>query len=752
MYNDRLAREVSPITKKRQRAIALVAVLIVSSCGQATGVSQAAETSLSISRADYHNKLYGFWLGQSIANWTGLVTEMDKIGGEGLHGEFYTRESWGQADHPNIWSNGQSSHLSATIDWVLEDENGVWGADDDTDIEYLYQHLLLQHETSVLSGEQIRDGWLKHIYSDENTPFTNSNGEKENYLWVSNQRAHDLMRIEGMVPPATGDPDNNPDFEMIDAQLTTEIFGLFAPGRPDVAIKMAHLPIRTTAREDAARAAEFYVVMYSLASKVDRELPIAEQIRWMSNAARKWLPDDSYTAKMFDFVKSQYESGKSWEAARDAVYQRYQVEQMDGYDITSRNMDCNGCFASGVNFAASIVSLLYGEGDYQETVKIAVLSGWDSDNPAATWGGLLGFMLGKDGIEKSFGRSFSSKFNIHRTRGNFANNGIDTFEAMADNGLLVVDRVVQEEMGGVVEEAGKFWRIPITNKRIALSFDDAPKGDGPVFSGDDRAVELLDALARSNVEEVVFFVTTSHFEKNDGRERVESYAAAGHLIANHSHSHLWANRTDTDQYIGDIYRAEALLDGFDNRRPWFRFPFLDEGRETGKRDAIRAAIADRGLMNGYVTIDNYDWYLDAKWKEAVDAGKDVDVDALQKVYVEMLLGAVNFYNDLAETALGSSPAHVLLLHENDVAASFIDDLVVALREDGWSIIGPDEAYADPIAARVPETLLTGQGHVAALAIEAGVDNRTLTHLAIEEDQIDALLAERDVFRDKEAAR
>ena len=53
-------------------------------------------------------------------------------------------------------------------------------------------------------------------------------------------------------------------------------------------------------------------------------------------------------------------------------------------DMTSKNVRCNGCFASGINFAASIVSLLYGEGDYQETVKIATLAGWDSDNPAAT--------------------------------------------------------------------------------------------------------------------------------------------------------------------------------------------------------------------------------------------------------------------------------------------------------------------------------------------------------------------------------
>jgi len=419
---------------------------------------------LVISREAYLNKLHGFWLGQCIANWTGLVTEMDKIGGEGPHGEFYTREDWGQPDQPSIWAEGKPSDLSASIDWVLEDEGGVWGADDDTDIEYMYQHLLLLNQTSILTGEQIRDGWLKHIYSDDNTPFLNNEGEKENFLWVSNQRAHDLMRINGLIPPDTSDPLNNSEYDMIDAQLTTEIFGLMAPARPDMALKMAYLPIRTTARENAAWASEFYVVMYSLASAVDQNLPLKEQILWMADTARQYLPDESYSAKMFDFVKDRYQAGVPWEQARDEVYQRYQVEQLDGYDITSRNIYCNGCFASGINFAASLVSLFYGEGDFKETVKIAVLTGWDSDNPAATWGGLLGFMHGRDGVEEAFGRKFADRFNIHRTRGNFPNEGMDTFQSMAEKGLFVVDRAVQEEMGGGIDLVNNSWLIPKAEK------------------------------------------------------------------------------------------------------------------------------------------------------------------------------------------------------------------------------------------------------------------------------------------------
>ena len=61
-------------------------------------------TDRVISRAGYKDQLYGFWLGQCIANWTGLVTEMDKIGniGEVKTGDFYTREDWGKPDRPSI--------------------------------------------------------------------------------------------------------------------------------------------------------------------------------------------------------------------------------------------------------------------------------------------------------------------------------------------------------------------------------------------------------------------------------------------------------------------------------------------------------------------------------------------------------------------------------------------------------------------------------------------------------------------------
>jgi len=107
-----------------------------------------------------------------------------------------------------------------------------------------------------------------------------------------------------------------------------------------------------------------------------------------------------------------------------------------------------------------LISLFYGEGNLVETIKIGTLSGWDSDNPTATWGGMLGFIIGKEGVEKAFNRKFSNKFNIHRTRIGFPNNGIDTFEAMAQKGLHIIDRVVQDEMGGRLDLKKEVWYIP----------------------------------------------------------------------------------------------------------------------------------------------------------------------------------------------------------------------------------------------------------------------------------------------------
>lgn len=396
---------------------------------------------LVISRSAYAEKLEGFWLGQCIANWTGLRTE-----GMKKTAPFFTDKDWGT----------NQGRKRQKIEFVLVEEDKVWGADDDTDIEYIFQSILDVNNVSIATPGQIRDGWLKHIKREE-----------PNNLWVSNEKALHLM-IDGMLPPETSLPENNRHFDQIDAQLTTEIFGLLAPARPDIALKMAHMPIRTTAFRDAEWISEFYVIMHSLASKVDPKLSTQEQVMWLATQARKRLPSGSFPAKMYDFIRKDYEKNPdkdNWEKTRDALNRRHTGVTTDGYNYRS-------WFDAGINYGASLVSLFYGQGDFKRTIRIGALCGWDSDNPTATWGGLLGFLLGREGVEKAFpDKKLSGLYNISRTRINFPDRtpdqpGDDSFALMAERGIHIIDRVVIEEMGGGVDLEKDTWLIPGSGFKI----------------------------------------------------------------------------------------------------------------------------------------------------------------------------------------------------------------------------------------------------------------------------------------------
>jgi peptidoglycan-N-acetylglucosamine deacetylase len=280
-------------------------------------------------------------------------------------------------------------------------------------------------------------------------------------------------------------------------------------------------------------------------------------------------------------------------------------------------------------------------------------------------------------------------------------------------------------------------------REIALSFDDAPRSGSSIMSGAERGRRLLAGLAAAETGPVVFFANTGEGRLDgEGAERLQAYADAGNLIANHSATHPHLNGMEPALYLADVAAADHALRRYETFRPWFRFPFLGEGNTPAKRDAVREGLIAMGYSQGYVTIDTYDWYLDKLARDAVTRGDEMDMDALGALYVEMIVGSANFYDDLAVRVLGRSPRHVVLLHELDLTALYIDDLVAALRADGWTIVSPDRAYADPIAMHAPDTLILNQGRIAALAAVAGLEPRELIGPLEEESEVDALFAAR----------
>ena len=68
-------------------------------------------------------------------------------------------------------------------------------------------------------------------------------------------------------------------------------------------------------------------------------------------------------------------------------------------------------------------------------------------------------MIGKEKIEKIFNTKFAEKFNIHRTRKGFPDNGIDNFSNMAERGIFIIDRVIQQELKGGIDLMKNIWYI-----------------------------------------------------------------------------------------------------------------------------------------------------------------------------------------------------------------------------------------------------------------------------------------------------
>ncbi len=500
----------------------------------------------AIDRADYQDRLRAMWLGKAIANWTGLRTEI-----QFNNPPFPTDASWG------------GSTARGKIEFVLDQD--PWLADDDTDIEYVLLHLINQHGTPFLTAQQLRGGWISHINRE---------------IWVSNQRARNLMN-RGIAPPATGMGVANSDYLMIDAQLVTEVLGALAPGMPEQALRISDLPIRTSSAGYATHAAQFHVLLYSHAPMVDRGMSGREKVLALVDHARAFIPDSSKTADIVDFVRADYLANpdrEDWERTRDRIYIRYHR------DAAGNGFRYRGEFESSVNFATGIMALLYGEGDYPRTIRIGALSGWDSDNPTATMGGVVALTLGYEGLRAQFGgRGFSDRFDIYRTRDSLPDYlpgdaaAQDTFTLMAARMMPMVDQVIVAAGGRI--DSGTLVLPP-------------PRGGNPLFlnptyrdylrSANNRVVAAggtVSAFSSSGLATASLVADGAELdfsgrEDDDSRHRAFSTQAApikGDIewiavsydrpIAVHTVRFIEGDHTSTGGWFDPVLAVRLLIDG-----------------------------------------------------------------------------------------------------------------------------------------------------------------------------------------------
>ena len=254
--------------------------------------------------------------------------------------------------------------------------------------------------------------------------------------------------------------------------------------------------------------------------------------------------------------------------------------------------------------------------------------------------------------------------------------------------------------------------------QIAFTFDDpklAQSGNMPWQQINER---MLAALARRRIK-AALFVCGMRVDQPSGRDLIHAWDDAGHLIGNHSYSHLNFDMVSLSAFEGDALRNEPLVRPYQHFTPLFRYPFFKEGNTAEKRDGMRAFLADRGYRLGRATVDSSDWAISARLEKRIQADPSADVSAYRSFFLQHIWDRAQYYDFLAQRVLGRSVRHTVLLHHNALNALFLGDLIAMFIARRWNPIDADVAYQDPVYARQPHVLPAGESLIWSLAKESG---------------------------------
>jgi peptidoglycan/xylan/chitin deacetylase (PgdA/CDA1 family) len=253
---------------------------------------------------------------------------------------------------------------------------------------------------------------------------------------------------------------------------------------------------------------------------------------------------------------------------------------------------------------------------------------------------------------------------------------------------------------------------------VAITMDNPTTNQTPLLTPEMRDKKILSILKKNNLK-IVLFAQGAQVDTQAGMALLKRWQDAGHIIGNHTYSHLSINDIDVKQFEQDTLKNEKLLQSFTNFKKLFRFPYLKEGDTLAKRDEFRTFLHNHGYQNGSVTIDASDWYISDRLEKRLAQNPKADITLYRDYYLQHIWNRAQYYDGLAKAVLGKSPNHTLLVHHNLLNALFLGEVIQMFKDKGWQVINADKAFQDPIFKIMPNTLPAGESLIWALAKQKG---------------------------------
>ncbi|MBX3085936.1 MAG: ADP-ribosylglycohydrolase family protein [Anaerolineae bacterium] len=276
------------------------------------------------------------------------------------------------------WTHERILAELGEITYYVNEKRGVplVVTDDDLTGTFTFLRALSDYgNTRALTPAQIGQSWLNYII------------ENKTILWwgglgYSTEHTAYLRLKNGIPAPASGSIHRNGSIiaQQIGAQIFIDGWAMVAPNDPALAAELAGKAGSVSHDGESVYAAKLWAAMESAAfgeSDIQRLLDIG----------LSFIPADSIIARVIEELRHWRTIQPDWYKTRGWLAEHY------NYDIYG------GACHVIPNHAVMIMSLLYGDDDFQKSLMIVNTSGLDTDCNSGNVGCLLGIKNGLAGID-----------------------------------------------------------------------------------------------------------------------------------------------------------------------------------------------------------------------------------------------------------------------------------------------------------------------------------------------------------------
>ncbi len=249
-------------------------------------------------------------------------------------------------------------------------------------------------------------------------------------LWHANLAGRNNLQ-NGIEYPLSGHYLYNSCADDIDWQIECDFLGQMYPALVSAGAARSFEVGHIMNYGDGVYGGVFIVAMHAAAYRADSILEIVE-------TGLSVIPEDTKFRDTIEDVLASYKSGDSWEKCWAKLEKKW--ASTDKCIAGSGNIDAK------LNSAYVAMGLLWGEGDFEDTIIISTRCGQDSDCNPSSAASILGNFLGADAIPQKYtvgldkdGRKFS---NTDYTFNEIIELNLSlTYEVLEANGAVLEDGV-----------------------------------------------------------------------------------------------------------------------------------------------------------------------------------------------------------------------------------------------------------------------------------------------------------------------